>query len=174
MVERFIVFQLEAGSFKKVVRMKSWPQIAIIGSRNCSSEIMNIAEQTGGLIALHKAILICGGKEGVMEAAARGAKAAGGTTVGILPGPSKREANPYIDIKIPTDMGHARNAIIARTADCLIAIAGEYGTLSEIALALQMGKPVVTLASKWKIDGTVFASSPDIAVEKALFFCGEG
>ena len=71
----------------------------------------------------------------------------GGITVGILPGSSKEEANPYIDIKIPADMGHARNAIIVRAADCLIAIAGGYGTLSEIALALQMAKPVVTLAS---------------------------
>jgi uncharacterized protein (TIGR00725 family) len=108
-----------------------------------------------------------------MQAAARGAKAAGGITVGILPGPFKEEANPYIDIKIPTDMGHARNAIIVRAADCLIAIAGGYGTLSEIALALQMEKPVVTLASKWKIEGTVFVHSPETAVEKALLFCGE-
>jgi uncharacterized protein (TIGR00725 family) len=134
---------------------------------------MSIAERTGGLIASHEAILICGGKEGVMQAAARGAKAAGGITVGILPGPFKEEANPYIDIKIPTDMGHARNAIIVRAADCLIAIAGGYGTLSEIALALQMEKPVVTLASKWKIEGTVFVHSPETAVEKALLFCGE-
>lgn len=173
-MERFIIFQREASSMKEVARMKSWPQIAIIGSRNCSSEIINIAEQTGGLIASHKAILICGGKEGVMEAAACGAKAEGGFTVGILPDSSKEEANPYIDIKIPTDMGHARNAIIVRASDCLIAIAGGYGTLSETALAFQMEKPVVTLASKWEIEGTVLAHSPEIAVEKALFFCGEG
>ncbi|MGZ5539440.1 MAG: TIGR00725 family protein [Halobacteriota archaeon] len=133
--------------------MKSCPQIGIIGSRSCSSEIASVAERTGRLIAIHEAILICGGSEGVMEAAARGAQAAGGLTIGILPGPSKTEANPFIDVKIPTDMGHARNAIIARAADCLIAIAGEYGTLSEIALALQMAKPVVTLASKWKLRG---------------------
>lgn len=123
-VERFIVCQSEASSMNEVARMTSWLQIPIIGSRNCSSEIINIAEQTGGLIASHKAVLICGGKEGVMEAAARGAKAERGLTVGILPGPLKEEVNSYIDIKIPTDMGHARNAIIVRAADCLIAIAG--------------------------------------------------
>jgi uncharacterized protein (TIGR00725 family) len=150
------------------------PQIGIIGSRTCSNEIANIAERTGNLIASREAILICGGREGVMEAAARGAQAAGGLTVGILPGPSKTEANPFIDVKIPTDMGHARNAIIARAADCLIAIAGEYGTLSEIALALQIGKPVVTLASKWKIEGTVIAASPEKAVETALRLCRKG
>jgi uncharacterized protein (TIGR00725 family) len=155
------------------MRMTNRPQIGIIGSRSCSGKIASIAERTGSLIASSEAVLICGGREGVMEAAARGAKAAGGLTVGILPGPSKAEANSFIDIKIPTDMGHARNAIIARAADCLIAIAGEYGTLSEIALALQMGKPVVTLASKWKIEGTVLAASPEIAVETALRLCGE-
>jgi uncharacterized protein (TIGR00725 family) len=165
------VRQQEASALKEVVRVKSCLQIGIIGSRSCSNEIASIAERTGSLIASHEAILICGGRGGVMEAAARGAQAAGGLTVGILPGPSKTEANPFVDIKIPTDMGHARNAIIARAADCLIAIAGEYGTLSEIALALQMAKPVVTLASKWKIEGTILANS---AVETALRLCSEG
>jgi len=167
------VRQSEASAFKVVSRMTSRPQIGIIGSRSCSSKIASIAERTGSLIASREAILICGGREGVMEAAARGAHAAGGLTVGILPGPSKTEANPFIDVKIPTDMGHARNAIIARAADCLIAIAGEFGTLSEIALALQMAKPVVTLASKWKIEGTVLAVSPETAVETALRLCGK-
>jgi len=159
--------------FKKVAIVTSCPQIGIIGSRSCTSVIASIAERTGNLIASHEAILICGGREGVMEAAARGAQAAGGLTVGILPGPSKIEANPFIDIKIPTDMGYARNAIIARAADCLIAIAGEYGTLSEIALALQIAKPVVTLASKWKIEGTICTNSPETAVETALRLCRE-
>jgi uncharacterized protein (TIGR00725 family) len=151
----------------------SRPQVGIIGSRSCSSEIASIAERTGRLIASREAVLICGGMTGVMEAAARGAKAEGGLTVGILPGPAKTEANPFIDVKIPTDMGYARNAIIARAADCLIAIAGEFGTLSEIALALQMSKPVITLASKWKIEGTIQANSPEAAVEMALRLGGE-
>jgi uncharacterized protein (TIGR00725 family) len=167
------VRQLEASALKEVGRMKSCPQIGIIGSRSCTNEIASIAQRTGSLIASREAILICGGREGVMEAAARGAQTAGGLTVGILPGPSKTEANPFIDVKIPTDMGYARNAIIARAADCLIAIAGEYGTLSEIALALQIAKPVVTLASKWKIEGTVTADSPETAVETALRLCCE-
>jgi hypothetical protein len=150
--ESFIVQQSEASALKVVLRMTSRPQIGIIGSRSCSSKIASIAERTGSLIASRKA--------------------AGGLTVGILPGPSKTEANPFIDVKIPTDMGHARNAIIARAADSLIAIAGEFGTLSEIALALQMAKPVVTLAPKWKIEGTVLADSPEMAVETALHLCG--
>jgi len=162
---------VQAHAPEEATKVTSVPQIGIIGSRTCSNEIANIAERTGKLIASRHAILICGGREGVMEAAARGAQTAGGLTVGILPGPSKMEANPFIEVKIPTDMGHARNAIIARAADCLIAIAGEYGTLSEIALALQIGKPVVTLASKWEIEGTIAADSPEMAVETALGFC---
>lgn len=148
-------------------------QIGIIGGKSCSSAVARIAERTGRLLASRGAILICGGREGVMEAAARGAQGAGGLTIGILPGPTKAEANPFVDVKIPTDMGYARNAIIARAADSLIAIAGEFGTLSEIALALQMGKPVVTLASKWKIEGTVQVDSPEAAVDTALRMCRE-
>jgi hypothetical protein len=154
--------------------MRNRPQIGIVGSKSCSSAIANLAERTGNLLALRRAILICGGREGVMEAAARGAQSAGGLTIGILPGSTKDEANPFIDVKIPTDMGYARNAIIARAADCLIAIAGGFGTLSEIALALQMRKPVVTLASNWKIEGAIRVDSPEAAVETALRLCHEG
>ncbi|HXY87177.1 MAG TPA: TIGR00725 family protein [Candidatus Acidoferrales bacterium] len=143
-------------------------QIGIIGSTECSSQIAKIAERTGFLIARSGSILICGGRTGVMEAASKGAKAAGGITVGVLPGSSKEEANSYTDITIVTEMGHARNAIIARSSDCIIGIAGGYGTLSEIALALKMGKPVITLASQWAIDGTINATSPEDAVECAL------
>jgi uncharacterized protein (TIGR00725 family) len=162
-----------SSAYSQAAKMTNHLQISIIGGKNCSSAIARIAERTGNLLASRGVILICGGREGVMEAAARGAHAAGGLTIGILPGPTKAEANPFIDVKIPTDMGYARNAIIARAADCLIAIAGEFGTLSEIALALQMGKPVVTLASKWKIEGTVLVDSPEAAVETALRLCGE-
>lgn len=103
-----------------------------------------------------------------MEAASRGCKAAGGETIGILPGNQKKDANQYIDFFIVTAMGHARNAIIAQSCDALIAIDGEYGTLSEIALSLKMGKPIVTLESKWDIQGTWPASSPEDAVETAM------
>lgn len=148
-------------------------QIGIIGSTDCTDEMMGIAERTGALVAAEGAILINGGRAGVMEAASRGAKAAGGLTVGIIPGASKEESNPYTDVVIVTDMGHARNAIIARSADSIIAIAGGLGTLSEIALALKMGKPVVTLASPWKISGSVEADSPEAAVQLALGSCGD-
>jgi len=143
-------------------------QIGIIGSTACSSQITDIAERTGFLIARSGSILICGGTTGVMEAASKGAKVAGGITVGVLPGSSKEDANSYTDVTIVTEMGHARNAIIARSSDCIIGIAGGYGTLSEIALALKMGKPVITLASQWAIEGTIKATTPEDAVECAL------
>jgi uncharacterized protein (TIGR00725 family) len=104
----------------------------------------------------------------VMEAASRGAKAEGGITIGILPGPTRVDANPHIDIGIATNMGHARNAIIAHTADTLIAIGGRYGTLSEIGFSLGLGKKVVGLRS-WECDPAIVpAKSPEEAVEKAL------
>jgi uncharacterized protein (TIGR00725 family) len=147
-------------------------QIGVIGSTVCSNRIAEIAERTGFLIALSGAILVCGGKTGVMEAASRGAKAAGGITVGVLPGSSKKEANPYTDVTIVTEMGHARNAIIARSSDCIIGISGGYGTLSEIALALKMDKPVITLASQWTIEGTIKATAPEEAVQNAIKLLG--
>ena len=104
----------------------------------------------------------------MMEAVARGAKMENGTTVGILPGDCRQDANPFIDIAILSNMGHARNAIIAQSCDALIAIGGEYGTLSEIALSLKMGKKVVTLGSKWEIEGTIKANNPVEAVELAM------
>ncbi len=143
-------------------------QIGVIGSSDCASDIKSIAEHVGALVAASGATLITGGMTGVMEAASRGAKSAGGLVVGILPGTSKSESNQYVDVAIPTEMGHARNAIIARSSDCLIAISGGFGTLSEIALACTMQKPVVTLASPWKIAGTFQADSATEAVDMAL------
>jgi len=113
-------------------------------------------------------VLICGGLGGVMEAAARGARSAGGLTVGILPGGSHGDANPFIDIAIVTDMGQARNAILVHSSHALIALAGEYGTLSEIALALKMGLPVVGLEKGPRLPGVVEADTPDDAVALAL------
>lgn len=146
-------------------------QVGIIGSSSCEGDVVLIAERVGELVATNGAILISGGRSGVMEAASRGAKSAGGLVVGILPGGSKSESNPYVDVVIPTEMGHARNAIIAHSSDCLIAIAGGFGTLSEVALALKIGKPVVTLASPWTITGTVEAHSAEEAVNMALSLC---
>ncbi len=125
----------------------------------------------GELVATAGATLISGARTGVMEAASRGAKKAGGLVVGILPGAVKSESNPYVDVIILTEMGHARNVIIANSSDCLIAVAGGFGTLSEIALALKTGKPVVTLSSQWTITGTIEAHAPEDAVKMALSLC---
>jgi hypothetical protein len=119
-------------------------------------------------------MLVCGGRGGVMEAACRGAQGAGGVTVGILPGTDRSEANRYLDIPIATGLGEARNAIVVRTADAVIAVSGGYGTLSEIGLALKMGRPVVGLRT-WElsqrgcpVEGVVEVGTPAEAVEQAL------
>ncbi|MGP8330601.1 MAG: TIGR00725 family protein [Methanosarcinaceae archaeon] len=140
-------------------------QIGVIGAGKCDTNIATIAENIGQEIAKRGAILICGGLGGVMQAAARGAKKEGGTTIGILPGNRREDANPYIDIAILSAMGHARNAIIAQSSDALIAINGEFGTLSEIALSLKMGKTVVVLESVWNIKGVMVAKDATEAVE---------
>jgi len=140
-------------------------QIGVIGGRDVSTEIIKIAESIGQLIAERNAILICGGLGGVMEAACRGAKTVGGITVGILPVASKEEANPHVDIVIPTGMGVARNAVVIHSSDGVIAVDGSYGTLSEIAFALQCRVPLVVLKS-WEIDSSVIsAEDPEEAVE---------
>jgi uncharacterized protein (TIGR00725 family) len=143
-------------------------QIGIIGAGSCGSEIQALAEMVGREVAKRGALLLCGGLGGVMEAAAYGAKQEGGTTLGILPGTLKNEANPWIDIVVLSGMGHARNTLVAQSSDALIAVNGEYGTLSEIALGLKMKKPVIVLESKWKIEGTLHAKSPWEAVELAF------
>jgi uncharacterized protein (TIGR00725 family) len=121
----------------------------------------------GRLVAARGAVLVCGGLGGVMEAACRGAKEGGGTTVGILPGAERSAANEFVDVAIPTGLGEARNALVVRAADALIAVGGGYGTLSEIALALKAGKPVAGLGS-WGIEGVRQADTPEAAVEAVL------
>ena len=112
-------------------------------------------------------MLVCGGLGGVMEAACRGAKEAGATTVGILPGTDRAAANAFVDVAVPTGMGEARNALVVRAADALVAVGGGYGTLSEIAFALKAGKRVVGLGT-WDIEGVEAAGSPEAAVETVL------
>ena len=124
--------------------------IGVIGGSSCSQAIQNVAEEVGRYIATRGALLICGGLTGVMEAACRGAKNAGGTTVGVLPGNDIQAANPYVTHPIATGMGYARNYIIIQTAQALIAIDGSYGTLTEIATALNLGKPVIGLDT-WEL-----------------------
>jgi uncharacterized protein (TIGR00725 family) len=141
--------------------------IGVIGGTKAGPDILEMAEEVGRLIAKHGCFLICGGMSGVMEAAARGAKAGGETTIGILPHTERHEANQYIDIPIATGLGEGRNLVIIRTADILIAIDGEYGTLSEIAFALKMGKPVIGLHT-WEIPGVIKTGTPKEAMEIAL------
>ena len=125
------------------------------------------AAEVGRLIAERGAVLVCGGRGGAMEAACRGAKEVGGLTVGILPGSDRSEANPFVDVVLPTGLGEARNALVVAAADVVIAIGGGYGTLSEIALALKVGKRVIGLGT-WEIEGVVAAESPEAAVAAAL------
>jgi uncharacterized protein (TIGR00725 family) len=141
--------------------------IAVIGAGTADDAILKIAEDVGRLIARRGAVLICGGLGGVMDTASKGAKSAGGITVGILPQNHTKDANPNIDIPIATGFGEGRNVIIARTADAIIAVGGEYGTLSEIAFGLKMGKPVIGIGT-WNIKGTIKAKNAEDAVEKAF------
>lgn len=143
-------------------------RIGVIGGGQCTREAYALALEVGRRIAERGGILISGGLGGVMEAASRGAKEAGGLTIGILPGFSASEANPYVDIPIVTGMSLARNLIIVRTAQVLIAIEGGYGTLSEIAFALQLEVPLVGLNVTFSHEKMTVADSPEDAVERAF------
>ena len=143
-------------------------QIGVIGPGHCSQQAAILAEQVGREIAQCSALLICGGLGGVMAAAAKGACEAGGTTVGILPGFMMEEANPHITIPIVTGMSHARNVLVVRSSHALIAVEGGYGTLSEIAIALKLGKPVIGLHT-WNVSAKIIeAQTPQEAVRLAL------
>src|SRR5678815_2375684 len=124
--------------------------VAVVGAGAPDTRVAALAEEVGRLLARSGAVVVCGGLGGVMEAACRGAKSEGGTTVGILPGSDRNDANPWVDVAIPTGLGEARNALVVRSVDVVIAIRGEYGTLSEIALALKTGEPVVGLET-WEL-----------------------
>jgi uncharacterized protein (TIGR00725 family) len=126
-----------------------------------------VAGEVGRLLAEGGAVLVSGGRGGVMEAACEGARSAGGVTLGLLPGSDRAEGNPHLTVAVPTGLGEMRNALVVRAADALIAVGGAYGTLSEIALALQAGKRVVGLRS-WDIDGMTPANTPDEAARLAL------
>jgi uncharacterized protein (TIGR00725 family) len=121
----------------------------------------------GRLVASRGAVVVCGGLGGVMESACRGAKAAGGLTVGLLPGSDRSDANPFVDVALPTGLGEARNALVVAAADVVIAVGRGYGTLSEVALALKAGKPVIGLDT-WDVEGVAPAGGPEAAVSAAL------
>ena len=142
-------------------------RIGVIGASRCNKKIARIAYQVGKEIAKRGAILICGGLGGVMEEAARGAKKNRGLTIGILPGFSASDANPYIDIPIVTGMDHGRNIIVVRSCHALIAIGGREGTLSEIAFALKLMIPLIGIET-WEIKGAIKAQDAKDAVRKAF------
>ena len=142
-------------------------RIGIIGGASPEPEFRRIALELGQLIAQRGAVLVCGGLSGVMEAAARGAKQKGGLTIGILPGNSLGDANPHIDIPIATGMGYSRNSLVAMNADVLIAVDGQYGTLTEIAYGNIYGKKVIGIGT-WDIQGILKAETARQAVEMAF------
>lgn len=145
-------------------------QISVIGAGTAEPQLALLAAEVGRRLAERGAVLVCGGLGGVMEAAARGAREVGGTTLGILPGESRAAANPWIEHAVVTGIGHARNLAVAASGDAVIAIGGEWGTASEIALARKLGRPVVLLGLGPAIEGEgiVHAASPAEAVELAL------
>ena len=148
--------------------------IAVIGDSSCSAEEAKLAETVGELLAQRGATIICGGLGGVMEAVCRGAKSKGGLTIGVLPGEDSSKANPWVDIPIATGVGYARNMAVVKSAQSVIAIGGNYGTLSEIAYALKSGIPVIGL-NTWALsqngqedNSIIKVNSAAEAVDKAI------
>jgi len=140
----------------------------VVGSGTAAGELYEKAREVGRLVAEKGGTVVCGGLSGVMEAAARGAAEAGGTAIGILPDEDRRRANEYLSYSIATGTGHARNLAVVCSGDVVVAVGGEYGTLSEIGLARKVGRPVVALES-WNLGAHVtVASSPQEAVEAAF------
>ena len=148
--------------------------IGVIGGSDVSPQIDGLSEEVGREIARRGAVLVCGGMGGVMEAACRGASDEGGLTIGILPGDSRRDANPHVRIPIVTGIGYARNVAVVKSSQAVIAIDGSYGTLTEIGYALQSGIPVIGLGTwSFSIDGRadktiIVAKNPRDALDKAM------
>ena len=149
--------------------------IGVIGASRADDELLRLAEELGQEIASRGVAIVCGGMTGVMEAVCKGARAKGGLTIGIIPSDDKNDANQFVQIPIVTGMGVGRNVMLVKTADVLIAVGGEYGTLSEIAHALNIGKKVISLHS-WQLEratdgpipGLIDVGSPKEAVDLAL------
>jgi uncharacterized protein (TIGR00725 family) len=141
--------------------------VAVVGASEATAQQEHDAETVGRLLAEGGATVVTGGRGGVMAAASRGASAAGGTTVGILPGTDRRAANEWVSVAIPTGLGELRNGLVIRAADVVVAVGGAYGTLSEIALALRAGLPVIGVDT-WAIEGIEQASSATQAAHRAL------
>jgi len=146
--------------------------IAVIGGRNCNVKVEHLAHNLGLNLAKVVDILVSGGLQGTMRAVCSGFKAKGGLTIGIIPGYDKKEANEFVDIVIPTGLGLARNVLVVKAADLVVALPGEAGTLSEIAYCLQFGIPVISLGS-WGIKGVIKADTVDEVVTQAKRILGE-
>jgi hypothetical protein len=153
--------------------------VAVVGAGDADEELAAAAEEVGRRLAQAGAAVVCGGLGGVMEAACRGAKSAGGLTIGVLPGRRRADANRWVDVAIPTGMGETRNALVVLSADAVVAVGGEHGTLSEVAFGLKLGRPVVGLRT-WRLvrgDGAadesiVPAEDPQAAVAVVLALTG--
>jgi uncharacterized protein (TIGR00725 family) len=141
--------------------------VAVVGPGDASPAEVRDAELIGRGVAEAGATLVCGGLGGVMAAACRGAAEAGGMTVGILPGTDRAAANEWVRVALPTGLGELRNGLVVRAADVVVAVGGAYGTLSEVALALKTGVPVIGLGT-WDIDGIRAVDSPRAAVDRAI------
>jgi uncharacterized protein (TIGR00725 family) len=142
--------------------------VAVVGSGEATGKLYDLAREVGRLVASRGGIVVCGGLSGVMEAAARGATEEGGVAIGVLPDEDRGRVNPYLSYSVATGTGQARNLAVVCSGDVVVAIGGEYGTLSEIGLALKIGRPVVALES-WNLGGhVVVVASPEEAVEKAF------
>jgi uncharacterized protein (TIGR00725 family) len=141
--------------------------IGVIGAGDCPVEIYETSYDVGRMIGEKGWALICGGLGGVMEGAAKGCLERGGMTVGLLPGTERESANPFITLTIPTGLGEARNVLVVRASDVVIAIAGGFGTLSEIGLALKIGKPVIGLGTWRDVDGVDYVQTPQQAIARA-------
>jgi uncharacterized protein (TIGR00725 family) len=135
--------------------------VGVIGSSKADPDILALAEEVGAEIAKRGAAVVCGGLTGVMEAVCKGARKEGGLTIGIIPSDSRNDANPYVQIPIVTGMGMGRNVMLVKTADVVIAVGGEFGTLSEIAHALKLGKTVIGLRT-WKLEKAYARAIPDL------------
>lgn len=152
--------------------MSSHPQISVVGASSPRKNARETAFEVGRLIAEGGGVLFSGGLGGVMEEASRGAKEAGGMVVGILPTYEHHHANPYVNVIIPTGLNRARNVLVVACGQAVIAVDGSYGTLSEIALALNIGRPVAGLLLDWEIPGVYIAENPKEAVDWAFTTIG--
>jgi uncharacterized protein (TIGR00725 family) len=143
------------------------PYIAVVGASEATDRDLVDAEAVGRLLGAAGAVVVCGGRGGVMAAASRGAASAGGAVVGMLPGDDRSDANEWVSVAIPTGLGELRNGLIVRSADAMVAVGGSYGTLSEVALGLQAGLKVYGLHT-WAIEGIEAVATPQDAVQRAL------